>query len=347
MLVPISKSTDSRPQESLIYRMLSISLPSKGKITERTLRFQHVMELANDIATRDPKSLSTLVRLVAAPLQAMTTTAAAYAESHTVKRKDNFGAFFFEEDQAISINRESANDISPRRTNQIYRLRLGIDPVLATPRRRDDLAKALANIGFGKLEGAWRQDKNHRVAVLLPIGIGIVHGGNHSLTAGIANVEGYIDSSDFRDLTPLYPHVYYDGTAFVRSHDGYILSEPSREEPGILFEIGRLMMMHGVQPSVKPTSSAEAPTPIRSLGEFYYHVLLNGQDAGAELPVSAAVHTLSQVGFKEGSTEWDQALHFEAPFKHPYSQDTVQLKKMQYRLVAKDLKYVRSPLSND
>lgn len=322
--------------------------PGKQETSKRKARFRQVMELANDIAAIDPNGLSALIRLVSAPLQAITTTSAATSEPHAARRADSFGDLFFNESLPITTDRRSAYELAPRCTAQKYRLNLGVDPVLATPWRRDRLATALATIGFGRSQGAWRQDTNHRVSVLLPLGLGIVHGGNHSLTAGIANGEGHVNSTEVHDLTPLYPHVKYDGVSFLRSHDGTVLSQPADEELGVLFEIGRLMLQHSVAPYVEQVSTASTPETLLSGGDGYYIVRINGQDAGVALTPSGAARTLLQAGLQKGSPEWDKALHSEEPFTRSNFCGNLEHIELQWRIrrqVVDDLKHVHGVAS--
>ncbi|MCL2886328.1 MAG: hypothetical protein FWF20_06015 [Betaproteobacteria bacterium] len=259
---------------------------------ERKARFQQVMELARDVASIDPIGLQTLVRLVAAPLQAKTITSASHAAPHCARGADDFSCLFFWDSLPVTPDGRQAYKISSRNSDQHFKLRLGVDPVLATPWHRDRLANAIATIGFGKRQGSWSEDENHRVLIVLPMGVGIVFGGNHSMAAGIANGEGFVTSTEVQDLTPLYAYVQYDGLSFLRIHDGAQLSQPEDEEPGMLFEIGRLMVEHGVIAAVERIDPDAAPNPSLSGGDGYYKVLINGQDAGIALTSSGAALAL-------------------------------------------------------
>ncbi len=213
---------------------------------DRAARFNQVMQLAKSIVEIDPKGLLTLTRLVAAPLQAATITSAAHAGPHSARAADSLGTLFFPWGAPVAGDHRGILDVIRCCNVESYRFRLGRDPLIATPWHRTRLAYALATIGAGKSQGAWSQDSNHQVTVLLPFGLGLVNGGNHSIAAGIANVEGYIDSTETLDLSPLYDLVGYDGNRFVRLRDRAVLSEPEEEVPGMLFEIGRLMLQHGI-----------------------------------------------------------------------------------------------------
>lgn len=310
---------------------------TKQKVSERKARFQHVMDVAHEICTRDPMGLGALLRLVASPLQVRTITASVHVAPHKARRHQQFHEFFFRDTLPISSDGKSAREIAPRRTDQRYRLRLGTDPVLAVPWHRNRLATALATIGFAKSKGAWRKDPNHSVCVLLPLGIGIVSSGNHSLTAGIVNGEGYVDSSEVQDLVPLYSHVKYDGNAFVRSHNGTILSEPVDEEPGMLFEIGRLMIEHNVSPEVDLQNECSVEAIARPIDNGLYLVYLDGKDSGIAVTPSGAERTLHQAGLSTGTLEWSQALHNAAPFSRKNPKGKIEMVNLVWKVRRQEL----------
>ncbi|MCK2119850.1 DUF6710 family protein [Pseudomonas aeruginosa] len=102
---------------------------------------------------------------------------------------------------------ETVDDMVDRSAPELYRLCLGRDPVLAVPWTRSRLVNALAHIGQARRMGDWRADINHRMELLLPFGLALVHGGNHSLAAGIANAEGTLVTEVVTELSPLYAHL--------------------------------------------------------------------------------------------------------------------------------------------
>ncbi|WP_230589717.1 DUF6710 family protein, partial [Pseudomonas chlororaphis] len=147
-----------------------------------------------------------------------------------------------------------------------------------------------------------------------PFGIALVTGGNHSITAGIVNGEGVVETSQVDDLSSLYDYVHYDGNSFIRTHDGQKLGTPRDEEPGMLFEIGRLMNQLGVRYDaclVRPDTARE---PHLSGGDGYYSVVIDGRDAGVALTASGATRALHKVGLVEGSEEWTQVICGNASF---------------------------------
>ena len=65
------------------------------------------------------------------------------------------------------------------------------------------------------------------VADVKTMGIGWVHGGNHSITAGILQAKGRIKPEIAYDISAVYKHVVCDGIAFRRSHDNSIIGPVS------------------------------------------------------------------------------------------------------------------------
>lgn len=279
----------------------------------RRQRFLQVMELAQQIACIDPHGLSALVRLIASALQARAITSAAYREAHKARSPHTLGTLLFDEALAITVNGHRLCDLVRQQTNVQYQVHLGRDAMLAVPWHRGRLANALASIGFGRSQGTWKQDTNHQVTLVLPFGVALVHGGNHSLSAGIANGEGCLLTSYVQDISPVYDHVDYNGTAFIRRHDGHVLLDAEDEEPGILFEIGRLMLEHGVSYDVMPISSRELSEKSADRNS-YYKVLIDGEDAGVALTDSGAEHALLAAGIDRGSPRWNDILRGNSSF---------------------------------
>lgn len=168
------------------------------------------------------------------------------------------------------------------------------------------------------------------------------------MAAGIADGKGFVTSTDVQDLSPLYPHVRYDGLSFLRAHDGTRLSQPEDEEPGMLFEIGRLMAEHGVSTGIEWHDPNATPDPSLAGGDIYYKVLINGQDAGVALTPSGAALVLRQAGLQEGSVQWGKVLHGESTLfrsNHQGNQETIELRWSMRRRVVNDLGSVYGAMS--
>lgn len=94
----------------------------------------------------------------------------------------------------------------------------------------------------GRGYGNWEYDSgNHMVTIVLPIRIGVVDGGNHSISAGILSDFGYIDAVQAIDLRRLYPHVYCDGCYYRHTNSNKRIAPVKDEVFGAVFEIGRII----------------------------------------------------------------------------------------------------------
>ncbi|MGU1062169.1 DUF6710 family protein [Pseudomonas aeruginosa] len=282
----------------------------------RRERFEHVMARARAVAEADPLGLSTLVRLIAAPLQARATTSLVFQPVHGARAAYDLSDLFGSSTR-VTADGLTVDQVSVRSTEARYRLRLGRDPILAMPWSEPRLTNAIANIGHSRCMGEWRADFNHKVELLLPFGLALVHGGNHSLAAGITNAEGTVVAETVTDLAPLYAHVRYDGVSMARTHDGHRLWEPLDEELGILFEIGRLMLEHGVRYDAQVAADNESNSD--ESGESFpicYRVLVDGKDTGYSLSGSGVTRALLQVGIEPGSAEARSVIVEGTAFKH-------------------------------
>lgn len=330
-------NTDRAWRSNWLGRMLRSRAQVQAAL--RRERFEQVMDLARQVADRDPLGLSSLVRLVAAPLQARALTSVVFRSPRGARDTYGLVDFFGSPSDRLTSAGESVDSvIGPPRQVQ-YRLRLGRDPVVAVPWVHSRLVSALANIGFSRVMGAWRADINHKVELLLPFGLALVHGGNHSLTAGIVNAEGTLVTAEVTDLSALYAHLRYDGLNMIRTHDGRVHWEPLDEELGILFEIGRLMLERGVCYDAPLARDGEKDEEGSDQFPVCYRVLLDGCDTGYSLSISGATRALAQAGIASGSTEARAVIFDGAEFIHRN-----QMGK-QVRVVLEH--YGRRPLVND
>jgi hypothetical protein len=231
---------------------LSIRNANKKKqIKNRKARFDQIMLAVDSVVEQDRMALPSLVRLIGKTLQARYAFHALHFPVHKNKIVADLDQLFFGSLRPIAEDGRSlqmmpgykGHDAEP---NSQYRLDLARDIIIPEARDRDKLIESMTTIGEGRQKGAFLSNSNHQVCCILPIGISIVTGGNHSISAGIADGHGTVVTTSIRSLVPAYAHVYYDGDSFCRRHDGYILNKPMHEEPGILFEIGRRMLETGV-----------------------------------------------------------------------------------------------------
>ncbi|WP_191833342.1 DUF6710 family protein [Pseudomonas fluorescens] len=310
----VSTDGGERPT-SWLARVFRQRLANHAEI--RRERFEHVMARARAVAALDPLGLSSMVRLIAAPLQARAITSLVFRPAHGARGAYDLGDFFGSLLARVTAEGRTADQVSGHLDDTRYRLRLGRDPILAVPWSESRLTNAIANIGHSRCMGEWRADFNHKVELLLPFGLALVHGGNHSLAAGITNAEGTVVAETVTDLAPLYDHVRYDGVSMVRTHDGHRLWEPIDEELGILFEIGRLMLEHGVRYDAQVAADNESNSD--ESGESFpicYRVLIDGQDTGYSLSGSGASRALLKAGIESGSARARSVIVEGAAFMH-------------------------------
>jgi len=280
----------------------------------RKRRFENVIERAGKISKFDALGLSSLVRLVSMPLQACAMLSVVYQSRHEVRgifRLENmFGSLHVQ----ITPDGKTISDlisIKPER----YRLNLGRDPILAVPWHEDRFINALAHIGYARKSGKWIEEPtNHIVNLLLPFGVALVGGGNHSLTAGIANSEGAV-----------------------------VTGEVIEEEFGILFEIGRLMVEHGAcydVPLVTESTNHELKN-----GFIYYRVIVDDKDTGYTLSDSGADRTLLQAGIQPRSAQGRSILVDGEPFMlvHHGHERQIRLEHYERRPLIDNLEDVTFP----
>ncbi|AXL70970.1 DUF6710 family protein [Pseudomonas aeruginosa] len=311
----MTANTNGRRQASWLGRVFRWRLAEHEAI--RRERFENVMRRARSVAAADPLGLSSLVRLIAAPLQARATTSLVFQSAHGARSAYDLSDLFGSLSAQITVEGLTVDQVGVRLTEARYRLRLGRDPILAVPWSESSLTNAIANIGHSRRMGEWRADFNHKVELLLPFGLTLVHGGNHSLAAGITNAEGTVVAETVIDLAPLYAHVRYDGVSMIRTHDGFNLWTPVDEEFGILFEIGRLMVENRVRYDAQRTTANESNSDEGSESfPICYRVLVDGQDTGYSLSGSGATRALLQAEIEPGSAEARSVIVDGAAFTH-------------------------------
>ncbi|WBF17731.1 DUF6710 family protein [Halomonas elongata] len=276
----------------------------ESKRSGRRERFENVMKVARDVANQDPHSLSTVVRWVAYPLQGRVINSVVMSDKNCAREGytlvDHLSVPGL---SVIDDNGTKACDLF-RKSEKEFQVILGKDPVLAGPWGKGSTVTAMAHCGHGKSNGDWRQDLNHKVTMVLPFGVCVVGGGNHSLSAGIANSEGRVVTKESIDIALLYDYVRYDGESFLRTSDDIVLRTPDDEEIGMLFEIGRLMKDLDVRYDALEGSADDNELNAGNALDWFYKVLINGEDTGQNLTESGLTRTLMQAGLQPGSDEW-------------------------------------------
>jgi hypothetical protein len=116
-------------------------------------------------------------------------------------------------------------------------LDLGKDMVLPWPWRWDRYS-ALSYIG-NDVKNPWKEESNHSVVYFLPLEVGFVSGGNHSLASGIIQCEGTLTARDIYDLSPVYKDFHWDRRGnFVCGGKSYPIHD---FDMAAILELGRLL----------------------------------------------------------------------------------------------------------
>ena len=203
--------------------------------------FEQLMICARDIATKNPVGLPSLIVAILRPLQSEQILSVAERVDNTA-RSEITTARFFSENFYFSLF--DGVDCAARSAEQ-YRLRLSKHMVLPTTWEKSSFVSTVADIGTGKRQSCWRQDPNHRITLLLPWGIGVVDGGNHSIAAGILAGEGELTPTAVFDFSPALARYRCEGVKIIETATGQTVGEMHDERFAAVFEIGRLMLPYG------------------------------------------------------------------------------------------------------
>lgn len=202
--------------------------------------FASIMEIAQIIARKDPKALHALIKLIGRSSQAR-------VMNKVLRHDQDVEDCEYEERNGLF---DTLAPITPdgRRLEDLKRevptprpMRLGVDLVFPWPWEQGRIINSLCELRPGGGGGEWRQDRNHGVILWLPLGIGWVFGGNHSITAGIIHAQGEITPEITYDISRVYKHVVCDGVEYKRVHDGGKIGPVCDLEMAAIFEIGRLI----------------------------------------------------------------------------------------------------------
>ena len=209
-------------------------------------RFTAMLDLALSIEQVDPQGLVNLVRLLGRRVQAQCMSDAALTFQTDDLPNIEPATVLFSEDTILTPTAERVGDLLQRRDVERM-VQLTQDIVLPWPWHRGRLASALARIGPGRAWGPWQYDPtNHYIEVWEPMGICWVAGGNHSIAAGIIQGTGSLPAEEVFDMRAVYPHLVCDGKHFTRRCDNKAVAKVRSIECAAIFEIGRLLLKHGL-----------------------------------------------------------------------------------------------------
>jgi hypothetical protein len=206
--------------------------------------FENILHIARIMARQDPQALPLLLRLVGRVAQIRGMARVVREKGPEVNDYDDTALF----DHGATLTRDGRRlDDLKREAPAPRPLNLAWDLIFPWPWNAGRIINAFSNLRPGGEWGPWRQDPNHCVELWLPVGIAWVHGGNHSITAGILRGEGEIRPEITYDISQIYKHVTCDGIKYYRKYDGKSIGVVPDFEMAVVFEIGRLMSKYRVQ----------------------------------------------------------------------------------------------------
>ncbi|GKT21897.1 DUF6710 family protein [Acidovorax sp. SUPP3334] len=206
--------------------------------------FDHILEFALELEKSNPESLISLVRALLRPLQSDLLISAIEREAHKARGEVESYKFFM----PYGPTRLQMGLESPQLNPDDFTIQLSCDPILPCPWQRDRYTGTLSYIGKGKKAGVWREDSNHKAVIWLPWGIVFVHGGNHSIAAGILSGEGTLKPSEVYDMTPLLEQIECDGNNYLSKPDRTTICKVHDKRIAAIFEIGRIMKRQNITP---------------------------------------------------------------------------------------------------
>jgi hypothetical protein len=180
------------------------------------------MAFASSLARNDPLALPGLAYLIGRRLQAtvMTKVFGYSPDSDSAVFHCDQDQLMFHESEPLTRSGRSLNDLKVPIARKKVTVDLGRDIILPCPWELERVSGALSGLRKGGEWGKWQQDRrNHLVIWWSPLNIAWVHGGNHSILAGIAYGAGRVVPEEAYDISPIYRHVRCDGVAYRRIHD--------------------------------------------------------------------------------------------------------------------------------
>ena len=194
----------------------------------------------------DPEYLLRIVKTLGRPYQSELIRKLFLTESESlggVKVEPKFEDLWFDyrkvPEPFFSQIRNTLRDVETDRID----FDLSTDLVLPWPWKQHRLDRALSGIGPDRRWGPWEYDHgNHAILAIMPLHIGFVVGGNHSIATGIITGRGRLPARSCVDLTEIYSLVTCDGRYYRLKATGRRFSKVRNPVFAAIFEIGRMMV---------------------------------------------------------------------------------------------------------
>ena len=210
------------------------------KVTSDEARKNHLYSVMGDV-----EHLLRIIRLLVRPYQSEVMRRIFLHDGGALggeRVEPTFKNLWFDAGDAVTRDGHRLTELTYDRSCTPLTIDIAKDPILPWPWNQGRLDDALAFMGAERGYGEWEYDNlNHSVALVLPVRIGIVWGGNHSLSAGLVTGGGTIETENIIDLSALYPHVVCDGRFYRHAHSGEAIAKVQNEIFAAVFEIGRII----------------------------------------------------------------------------------------------------------
>ncbi|SJK83868.1 DUF6710 family protein [Halomonas elongata] len=220
----------------------------------RPSRFRLLMDRATRMADRGEKEgLRDLRKIVMKPIQVRHITHAYSAPDHAAIEEADWMfdlGFNLLPDPRNSRGRSYFSEYCwnrriPEASRQKIELDLATEIVLPTPWHPGRMLGNLGRIVKSDSEKAFRQDPNHHVVWLVPLEVGWVASGNHSIAQAIIAGSGQVTPKEAYDISDLLNEVYFDGRCWKYASEDNFGTFPRYEELGWAWEITRLLSALG------------------------------------------------------------------------------------------------------
>ncbi len=139
-------------------------------------------------------------------------------------------------------NKNYISDCSTIENNDKISISLKDNLVIPAAWNKNRFESAITGIGIDCGNQFEFQKSNHMSKLFLPIGVTIVHNGNHSILSGIIKREGIIHPTEMVNLSPLYEKIKFDGIYYRDIYTNQVIQEVKNFEFGAIYEIGRLLL---------------------------------------------------------------------------------------------------------
>ena len=202
--------------------------------------FKAILSFAREVYSENPDEIYNLIRLLGRNVQFKYLSYMLKHENDFRMRKVEPRTTWFDPFQQLGISGKSLRERAIE-VKETYQISLANDLVLVNPWNRQRYLSACINHGEHRSRGSWRQDDNHFAQYWLPMKMTWVGNGNHSISAGIIQRDGFLTPEEVYDISPVYDVVVCNGDKFIDIELDKPISTVKDLEFCAIYEIGRMI----------------------------------------------------------------------------------------------------------